>query len=66
MYCSYFYRVKKWHPDKRRKHNKQRAERKFAEVAEAKKVLSAELNCKQVEKDMKRKGKNKRRGRRRL
>ena len=36
--------VKKWHPDKRRKHNKKRAERKFAEVAEAKKVLSKEKN----------------------
>ena len=57
--------VKKWHPDKRRKHNKKRAERKFAEVAEAKKVLSQQLNCKQVEKDMKNKGKKrKRRGRR--
>jgi tetratricopeptide (TPR) repeat protein len=58
--------VKKWHPDKRRKHNKKRAERKFAEVAEAKKVLSKELNCKQVEKDMKNKGKKRRRQRHRL
>ena len=38
--------VKKWHPDKRRKGNKKRAERKFAEVAEAKKVLEEQFECK--------------------
>ena len=38
IFFSFLYRVKKWHPDKRRKHNKQRAERKFAEVAEAESI----------------------------
>ena len=38
--------VRKWHPDKRRKGNKKRAERKFAEVAEANKMLTKELGCK--------------------